>query len=71
MSNDFRAMPRYFMPNGLPAMLDELEVSVVDLSIKGARLQLTMPVPVGATVPLVIMGIYLLVARRLGAFEAL
>lgn len=54
MSNDFRAMPRYFMPNGLPAMLDELEVSVVDLSIKGARLQLTMPVPIGATVPLVI-----------------
>jgi len=56
VSNDFRTVPRYFITNGLPAMLDELEVSVVDLSIKGARLQLTMPVPVGSTVPLVIWG---------------
>ena len=35
-------------------MIGELEVSVVDLSIKGARLQVTEPVPLGAVVPLII-----------------
>ena len=54
MSNDFRTVPRYFLTTGLPAMIGELEVSVVDLSIKGARLQVTEPVPLGAVVPLII-----------------
>ena len=53
MSNDFRTVPRYFLTSGLPAMIDELEVSVVDLSIKGARLQVTEPIlaPVRRLVP--------------------
>lgn len=48
MMTDFRRYPRYFLPSGLPAMLSNIDASVVDLSIKGARLQTTQPLAVGA-----------------------
>ena len=68
MSNDFRTVPRYFLTTGLPAMIGELEVNVVDLSIKGARLQVTEPVPLGAVVPL--GGVLLIVGWALLAVAA-
>src|SRR5438552_15955024 len=51
MLSDFRSVPRYFLPNGLPACLDHIVVNVVDLSVKGARLQLTQSLAVGAKMP--------------------
>lgn len=41
MQQDLRAFPRYFLPNGLAAMIGKWDASVVDLSVKGARLQTT------------------------------
>lgn len=54
MINDFRAVPRYFMMTALPARFGDSEVNVVDLSIRGARLQVTQPYAVGATLPFVL-----------------
>jgi hypothetical protein len=48
MNSDFRRFPRYFLPSGLPAVLTNVEANVVDLSVKGARLQTTQPLAVGA-----------------------
>ena len=49
MATDFRTAPRYFIMTALPATLGEAEVNVVDLSVRGARLQLTQPFAIGAT----------------------
>jgi PilZ domain-containing protein len=49
MANDFRTVPRYFVVSALPGRLGEAEVHVVDLSTKGARLQLMQPFGTGAT----------------------
>ena len=51
MSSDFRREPRYFLPNGLPALLAQIEATVVDLSVRGARLQITQALVVGAKMP--------------------
>lgn len=51
MTSDFRRYPRYFLPSGLPATLADVQASVVDLSVKGARLQTTQQLTVGATMP--------------------
>jgi len=47
MLSDFRRYPRYFLPGGLSAMLAHVEASVVDVSLKGARVQITQPLAVG------------------------
>jgi len=49
MATDFRTTPRYFIMSALPATLGDVEVNVVDLSVRGARLQLTQPFAIGAT----------------------
>ena len=54
MPTDFRAVPRFFLMTSLPAMFGEAEVNVVDLSIRGARLQVTQPYAVGATLAFVL-----------------
>ena len=50
MATDFRTVPRYFIMTALPATLGDAEVNVVDLSVRGARLQLTQPFNIGASV---------------------
>jgi hypothetical protein len=50
MATDFRTVPRYFIMTALPATLGDAEVNVVDLSVRGARLQLTQPFNIGAAV---------------------
>ncbi|HEY8131465.1 MAG TPA: PilZ domain-containing protein [Thermoanaerobaculia bacterium] len=50
MATDFRTAPRYFVMSALPATLDQAEANVVDLSARGARVQLTQPFNIGATV---------------------
>ena len=50
MATDFRTVPRYFIMTALPATLGGAEVNVVDLSVRGARLQLTQPFNIGAAV---------------------
>ena len=50
MATDFRTVPRYFIMTALPATLGEAQVNVVDLSARGARLQLTQPFSIGAVV---------------------
>lgn len=51
MLSDLRKHPRYFLPNGLPAVVEKTNANVVDLSVKGARLQISQQLPVGAKVP--------------------
>lgn len=48
MLSDLRRYPRYFLPSGLPARLATVDTSIVDLSLKGARLQTTEQLAVGA-----------------------
>ena len=50
MATDFRTVPRYFIMSALPATLGDAEVNVVDLSARGARLQLMQPFNIGAAV---------------------
>jgi len=52
MATDFRTVPRFFIMTALPATLGEVETNVVDLSVRGARLQLTKPFAIGATLQL-------------------
>ena len=49
MATDFRTVPRFFIMAALPATLGDVNVNVVDLSVRGARLQLTQPFAIGAT----------------------
>jgi len=51
MATDFRTAPRYFIMSALPSTLGEAEANVVDLSIRGARLQVMQPFSVGAALP--------------------
>ncbi len=53
MPIDFRAVPRFFMMTALPVTFGYAEANVVDLSVRGARLQVTRPYVVGPTLPLV------------------
>ena len=55
MRNDLRVFPRYFLPGGLAALLAQSNASVVDLSIKGARLQVTKQLPIGVKLSFVLM----------------
>jgi PilZ domain-containing protein len=48
MATDFRTAPRYFIMSPLPATLGQAEANVVDLSIRGARLQVMQPFSIGA-----------------------
>ena len=48
MATDFRTVPRFFIMTALPAILGEAEANVVDLSVRGARVQLTKPFAIGA-----------------------
>jgi len=48
MATDFRTAPRYFIMSALPSTLGEAEANVVDLSIRGARLQVMQPFAIGA-----------------------
>jgi len=50
MPTDFRTAPRYFVMTALPATLGQAEANVVDLSARGARVQLTEPFTIGASV---------------------
>ena len=51
MSSELRTAPRYFLMSKLTATVDSHEATVVDLSVKGARLQLTQPLLVGTNIP--------------------
>jgi hypothetical protein len=51
MSSELRTAPRYFLMSKVIAMIDSHEATVVDLSVKGARLQLTQPLLVGTQIP--------------------
>ncbi len=51
MASDFRTVPRFFLMTAIPATLGDKEADVVDLSVRGARLQVTQPYAIGATVP--------------------
>lgn len=55
MLSDLRKHPRYFLPRGLPAVVEQAKASIVDLSLKGARLQVTQPLAVGAKLPFALM----------------
>ena len=50
MIHELRTAPRYFLLQHLPAQVDEITSSVVDLSPSGARLQLRQALTVGETV---------------------
>lgn len=50
MANEFRTVPRYFLMTALPASLGEAVANIVDLSVRGVRLQVTQPFPIGSTV---------------------
>jgi hypothetical protein len=50
MLSDLRKYPRYFLPSGLPALLEKAKASVVDLSLKGARMQVSEQFTIGAKV---------------------
>ncbi len=52
MLSDLRRHPRYFLPKGLPAVLEQVPASVVDLSVKGARIQITKHLEVGSNAPI-------------------
>lgn len=49
MSSEKRTAPRYFVMASLPGQLDGRDVEVVDISMKGARVQVTEAVGIGAT----------------------
>ena len=55
MFTDLRRHPRYFLPGGIPASVHEARANVVDLSLKGARVQVTQALAVGAKVPFALM----------------
>ena len=48
----FRTVPRYFLLPPLHARFGDHEVNVIDLSLKGARIETTRPLPLGARFPL-------------------
>jgi PilZ domain-containing protein len=54
MATDFRTVPRYFIMSALPATVSGTEGNVVDLSVRGARLQLTQPFTIGTDVQFVL-----------------
>lgn len=51
MPTDFRTVPRFFIMTALPATFGGAEVNVVDLSVRGARVQATQPFAIGAVLP--------------------
>lgn len=51
METDLRTATRYFLHQTIPAELGGMRADIVDLSVKGARLQLTEGVAVGMTLP--------------------
>lgn len=55
MFTDLRRHPRYFLPSGIPAIVHEARANIVDLSMKGARVQVTQPLALGAKVPFALM----------------
>lgn len=54
MPSDFRTVPRFFMMTALPATVGGAEANVVDLSVRGARVQVTQPFVIGAMLPFVL-----------------
>lgn len=56
MLRDLRTAPRYFLLTTLPASIDCTPSYVVDLSTKGARLQLMQPLTTGARLPFALPG---------------
>ena len=76
MTRELRMAPRYFLDKPLPAMLDEHAAEVVDISVKGARLQLTRSVAKGSIVSFTVQtgGVSLVISATvlwcdLGAFS--
>ncbi|HEX9162919.1 MAG TPA: PilZ domain-containing protein [Thermoanaerobaculia bacterium] len=54
MRNECRTVPRYFLIPAVPALVEGTPARVVDMGIKGARLEVRRPFEPGATVDLVI-----------------
>ncbi|HYS55193.1 MAG TPA: PilZ domain-containing protein [Thermoanaerobaculia bacterium] len=52
MATDFRTVPRYFVTGALPATFGNVTAHIVDLSVRGARLHMTQPFPIGSTLSL-------------------
>ncbi|HEX9161576.1 MAG TPA: PilZ domain-containing protein, partial [Thermoanaerobaculia bacterium] len=51
MKFDLRSEARYFVVTPLAAEIDGVNADVVDISTRGARLQVTQPVGIGRLVP--------------------
>ena len=54
MPTDFRTVPRYFVTGGLSATFGDCPASIVDLSVRGARLHMTQPLTIGSTLQFVL-----------------
>lgn len=54
MPTDFRTVPRYFVTGALSATFGDAAASIVDLSIRGARLHMTQPFTIGSTLQFVL-----------------
>ena len=55
MSSEKRAATRYFVTTSLTGQLDRQDVDVIDISVKGARLQTCQKVVVGSSLPFTIL----------------
>jgi hypothetical protein len=49
MPTDFRTVPRYFVTGVLSATFGNVAASIVDLSVRGARLHMTQPFTIGSS----------------------
>lgn len=54
MADDKRTAPRFFLMTPQPATIGCTNADVIDISVKGARIQLTESLPVGSSLPLTI-----------------
>jgi len=54
MPTDFRTVPRYFVTGALSATFGNVAASVVDLSVRGARLHMTQPFTIGSSLHFVL-----------------
>jgi hypothetical protein len=54
MPTDFRTVPRYFVTGTLSATFGNLAASIVDLSVRGARLHMTQPFTIGSSLRFIV-----------------
>jgi PilZ domain-containing protein len=54
MPTDFRTVPRYFVTGALSATFGNVAASIVDLSVRGARLHMTQPFTIGSSLRFIV-----------------